>query len=143
MKKGSNKRGCLLSVIVVILAGVLLLNRYLLNSNDPTRILLRNQQRIEDYVDSIYAGRVPLRDPNNGYQIPGFLLEKGVSYVRNEEGCVVITFSFMPTDPVPELIYSPAGIDGLPARFKSDPSKLSFFELKHITDRWFYCEWDL
>ena len=108
----------------------------------PVRILKRNRSRIEEYVESVEAGRVPLRESNQGYSVPDLLRGKGARYVEKDGDCVLITFSFLLTDPIPQLIYSPRGETGLPSMYKDNGRGLSFFEITKLDDNWFYCEWD-
>ena len=73
------------------------------------------------------------------------MLDSGVKDVCRQEGCVVIDFNFMPTDPVPELIYSPRGLGGVPGSYRSGifaGHKMPYWKFVSIDEHWFYCEWD-
>jgi hypothetical protein len=134
------------AVLFVVAGGVFL---YCLVVSDPffegphpVRTLRRHRSDIETYVESIYAGRIPERNGDKGYYILDVLGANEVTYVRKVEGCIVITFAFMPTDAVPELIYSPLGQQGLPAEYRANNGRWSFFQLTPIDEKWFYCLWD-
>jgi hypothetical protein len=114
----------------------------------PVRTLKRHRGRIDTYIENVYAGRIPARKGGQGYYVLDVLGEHGARYVRLEEGCVVITFEFMPTDAVPTLIYSPRGPAGLPDKYrprgKRDdcPPGWRVFAFTPIDDNWTYCLWD-
>jgi hypothetical protein len=116
----------------------------------PIRTLKRNRKSIMQYLDSIRAGRVPLRSDGKGY----FVLDSfgdDVNRVESKDGCIVITFWFMPTDAIPQLVYSPSGFDGLPPLYKhadlsdsahNNADGLTYFHREQVDGKWFYCVWD-
>jgi hypothetical protein len=114
----------------------------------PVRALLRNRRRVETYVGNLYAGRIPRREDGQGYHVLDVLLDADARYVRLEDGCVVISFVFMPTDAVPVLIHSPRGLAGLPEEYRpgarplDKPPTWAVFGFRQIDEHWFYCRWD-
>ena len=59
-----------------------------------------------------------------GYAIPQFLIDKGAKLVVRQGGCYVVVFYSFLDNPSPELWYSPAGFDPMPAeavKVASDP----------------------
>lgn len=126
------------TIIATVLAGVGL-GYYFIFIPDPflrlpgsIRTLKRNQEAIETYIGSINAGRIPLREGQRGYFLLDVLARGGATYVQKDGDCVVITFEFMPTDAVPELIYSPRGSAGLPKRYQDGCECWSIFEKTQI-----------
>jgi hypothetical protein len=110
----------------------------------PVRALKRNRSRIDRYLESLQAGRVPKRSDGRGYYVLDVLLDHEASTVQVSEGCVIITFSAMPSDPVPELIFSPRGKNGLPLRYQlGDGGQVRFLEFRPIDELWYYCLWDI
>lgn len=74
--------------------------------------------------------------------IPRFLDGCDVHHISVTDGVVEITFTFMPTDAVPVLIYSPSGLKGLPPGYQKPGPTYSYFKQEKLDEHWFYCEWD-
>lgn len=106
----------------------------------PVRTLKRNRKEIAEYIESIKAGRVGRK--NGEYHLLQSLYRDGATHVRDDGKCIVITFAFLPTDAVPQLIYSPDGSQGLPKRYLLGGLDWSFFELQQLEENWFFCRWD-
>jgi hypothetical protein len=85
----------------------------------PVRVLKRNRARIEAYLESMDAGRIPLRKDGRGDCLLDVLAEADATSVHIEDGCVVITFAtaFMADESVPILVHCPSGMAGLPERY--------------------------
>jgi hypothetical protein len=113
----------------------------------PVRALRRNRAAVEEYVQNLYAGRIPERKDGQGYYVLDVLADYDARYVRIEGGCVFITFAFFPTDAIPALIYSPKGLEGLPPLFRPDlvnsvdPS-MRLYDFRRIDDYWYYMRYD-
>lgn len=116
--------------------------------DEPVRTLKRNRERIDAYIENVYAGQIPKRADDQGYYVLDSLANHGARYVRVEQGCVVIYFACMPTDAVPTLIYSPQGQAGVPEEYKpagqrnNCPPKWEVFDFTPIDAHWTYCHWD-
>ena len=78
----------------------------------------------------------------HGDDLAGGLRRADVRHVRREGGCVVFSFPFLPPDPVPKLIYSPAGRRGLPALSISPSHGEYLVEFRQIDGNWFFLRWD-
>ena len=110
-----------------------------------TRIAFFRHHRamFDEYVGAVLAGKVA--SGSSGLAVTQVMLDNGLESVGRKDGCVVLTFSFMPTDAVPELIYSARGLAGVPEMYKSgktEGQKLPYWKFVSIDEHWFYCEWD-
>ena len=130
-------------VVMVLVAGGILWVKA--RPATPIELLKQHRAEIMRYIASIDAGKISLRDGDNGYYVLKCLADyngDGPITVKREDGCIVITFAFMPTDHVPELIYSPSGRDSLPTFYKVKQAGITFWKLTQVDRNWFYCEWD-
>jgi hypothetical protein len=130
--------------IVLIVAGVRWIESWPPNSLE-TRVAFfrRHQTEFGAYVERIRDGKVA--SGASGYALPQFMIDNDVKQANQENGCVVITFWFMPTDAVPNLIYAPHGVKEVPDDYKSggpEGAKWAYWKFLPIDDKWFYCEWD-
>jgi len=153
MAAGVNFKGIVIRhrrLILTIALGVLALCWYVARVPDPfyrdpqpVRTLKRHREEIMRYLASIEQGRVRERNDGRGYFLLDTLADCDVSVVEKEGNCIVIAFAFMPTDAVPQLIYSPSGVSALPERYvQPGKYRITYFELKQLDDHWFYCLWD-
>lgn len=108
----------------------------------PIRVLKRHQGDILTYFASIKAGRIPEREAGNGYYLLDVLADSGATYVQQQGDCMVITFEFMPTDAVPQLVHCPHGVEPLPAYAVERKAACGFFEWTLIEPNWAYCRWN-
>ncbi len=139
----------LLIVVTVssVLMGVILWIKHALPPYSlDTRIAFfkRNQAEFNAYVQRIRDGKVGSVDSE--YAIPRFMINHDVKCVAKSDDCIVMNFWFMPTDEVPELIYSPRGLAGVPDVYRNGGpkgGKWAYWKFVPIDDKWFYCEWDM
>jgi len=109
--------------------------------DDPSRVFLKNEKSIRNYVARVQADKIPV-GADGGVLLLDVLAAHGATSVRKKGPCVVITFAFMPTDAVPELWYSPAGFEPLPDSLGALRAQSRSFKLTRIRDDWAYVEWD-
>jgi hypothetical protein len=107
---------------------------------DPVQIFREREAVLRKYVRQIDDGQIKQVE-SCGYPIPQSLIDAGVKAVTTQDGCVVITFWFLPTDAVPELWYSPRGFDPLPKGLE-ERKRENYFESEQLTPDWFFCKWD-
>jgi hypothetical protein len=104
-----------------------------------------NRGSFESYISRIEQGGIKSTD--QGYEIPQLFAENGIKRVVRHGDCVEITFVSMSVSPVPLLIYSPSGIQGVSPEYRDGgplgSRKWSYWRFIAIDDKWFYCEWDL
>jgi hypothetical protein len=107
----------------------------------PDAVFRRHEADLRDYVRRIQAGDVAFVE-GRGYGIPQFLSDAGARAVQKEEdGCIVIFFDFMPTDAVPELWYSEKGFTPLPKGLEQRKQR-AVFKWTELAPDWGYCRWD-
>jgi hypothetical protein len=151
---GEKRAGKLLSwcpgcIILGVGLGLIVLTLYLglilyaRSSPAPRRMLVRHRKEMDTYIASLYSGHIPLREDGKGYYLLDIMREYDVKTVVANEGCIVIEFASLPTDPVSVLMYSPRGKMGLPLRYLVPSPTWSYYALEPIDDLWFYCVWDL
>jgi hypothetical protein len=138
------KYACKLVAAIMVLSGVvaLLWSSRKMSVPAPIQVLQTHETRILEYIDSIRHGKIPRRDDGRGFAVLDVLVNAGATQVRTEDNCVVITFGFMPTDAVPELIYCADGFDPLPTVLL-DRKRKAYFEMTTISPQWIYCRWDM
>lgn len=131
------------ALLLMLLASVSvgLLVYWIYYPTGPVGVLQTNRDAITNYAKSILTETIQ-EGETPGYPMPRILRQNGARSVRRSGGCVVIQFEFMPTDAIPELIYSPKGYDGLPQNYKTPGKEITFFRLQKIDEKWFFCEWD-
>jgi hypothetical protein len=110
--------------------------------------LKRNQTAFNAYVQRVIDGKVirtGAGTTNPSYGMPQFMLNNDVKQVEKQGDCIIITFWFMPTDCVPQFIFSPRGLDGVPEEYKSGGpkgAKWPYWKFVPVDKNWYYCEWD-
>ncbi len=109
--------------------------------DNPEMVYRRHQHELNLYVEQLAAGTAPKR-PNGGYAVPPFLVDHGVRRVVLADDCVEIVFSFMPTNEVPMLWYSPRGFDPLPPRLEELKRTCHYFRWQELSANWGACYWD-
>jgi hypothetical protein len=138
----------LLLVAVVGLA-VLVSNGFhdLRMQDDPVLIYQYYEEDLQRYADRLEGGKVksePIWDHGiRGYYMPQFLISHGARYAFKEGDCFVISFSFMPTDAVPELWYSPNGFEPLPQGLQDRQRRYNYFKWQQLSPKWGACYWDM
>ena len=135
----------LLALAVILaysLAGSVSVESYWRPNSLETRIAFFKQNRVgfEAYVTRILDRKVT--SVNAEHAVPQFMIDNDVKQVVRRDGFIEITFWFMPTDAVPQLLYSPRGLEGLPKEYRSGGSGRAYWKFVPIDDKWFYCEWD-
>jgi hypothetical protein len=119
---------------------------WLLPSSDredhPIPVFRKHELDIRDYAEKVRQGQVESRTGGwGGYPMPRWLVDNGAKHTYLEEGCVVITFFFMPTGAIPELRYSPMGFDPFPKALEERKNR-AFFRWQQIAADWGVCWWD-
>jgi len=127
--------GLLCSSLIVVVDWL----RNLSVANNPARIFARYRHELGEYVEKVAAGK--FKEKDGQFPIPAFLIDHGARYVEKEGDCVVITFSFLPTDEVPELWYCPKGFLKLPEGLGERRSK-TVFKLVELAPQWAECRWN-
>jgi hypothetical protein len=98
---------------------------------------------MENYISAIQTRQVGLRSRGSGYCLSECLATNNATRVVAQDGCIVITFGFLPPDAVPQLIYSSTGFSGLPSFYKhQNAAGPAFFMRTPVDDKWSYCLWD-
>jgi hypothetical protein len=108
--------------------------------NKPARIFSSYHAELRQYIQQLESDDVHSEE-GQAYPIPPFLIDHGARYVRKEGDCFVIIFSFMPTDAVPELWYSPQGFEPLPQGLVDRKGRL-YFRFQQLAPEWGECFWD-
>ncbi len=107
----------------------------------PDKVFGKREADLREYIRRINAGEVYHED-KRGYTVPQFLIDAGATVVKKQDdGCIVIFFDFLPTDAVPELWYSERGFDPLPAGLQARKRR-PFFHWQPLAPDWGYCKWD-
>ena len=107
----------------------------------PDKLFRKRETELREYVQRINAGEV-LHEEKRGYAIPQFLIDAGATLVKKQnDGCIVIFFDFLPTDAVPELWYYARGFDPLPAGLQERKQR-AYFHWELLAPDWGYCKWD-
>ena len=109
--------------------------------NNPVRIFQRYQSELQVYVHQIMDGSGAQTEQIRRYAVPQFLASHGARYVSTQGDCIVISFGFMPTDPVPELWYNPKGFDPFPPELEK-LTRGSYFHWEQLAPDWGACYWD-
>jgi hypothetical protein len=105
-----------------------------------------NREDFTRCAERVLRGEGIQQDGAEGERLLNALQRAGVKGVRQEGGCVFFTFWFMPTDSIPELIYSPTGYGGLPTMAVNPaggPSHRHLTHFEYIDQEWFYWAWDV
>lgn len=79
----------------------------------PERIYPHYSRELAEYGQRLESGDVHY-EPDRGYAIPQFLIDKGAKSITKHERCYVVWFSSLLDNPTPVLWYSPAGFDPVP-----------------------------
>jgi hypothetical protein len=108
--------------------------------NHPARIFLRYEQELRRYGARLESGEV-YSEADRGYALPQYLIDHGARSCTKEGDCFIIHFSFMPTDAVPELWYSPYGFEPLPEEL-AQRRQNSYFRFTQLATDWGECYWD-
>ena len=124
--------------LAVSVAGWLLWNAQI--DNNPARIYSRYSSQLDEYAARLQDGKVA-QGADGEYALPQFLIDCGARHARREGDCFVISFSFMPTDPVPELWFAPSGFDPLPSGL-TDRKSRAYFKFVPLGGKWAECDWD-
>jgi hypothetical protein len=112
-----------------------------------TRVALfyKHREMFDSYIDRLERDELQRNDFS--YALPRFFIDNGIKQVARQGDCVLITFWFMCTDPVPLYIYSPRGLQGVPEEYRNgghpDGIKWAYWKFVAIDEKWFYCEWDM
>lgn len=80
---------------------------------DPTASYKRHRGSYAAYVADVRAGKIPSRADGQGHEVPKWLIDERVSYVRSEGECITFSFQSLPSDRIPLLVFSPSGTSGL------------------------------
>jgi hypothetical protein len=129
-------------ILAYCLAGSVWVGSHWRPNSLETRIAFFKQNRagFDAYVTRILDGKVT--SVNAEYAVPQFMIDNNVKQVIQRDGVIEITFWFMPTDAVPQLLYSPRGIEGLPNEYRNGGPGRAYWKFVPIDDKWSYCEWD-
>lgn len=109
--------------------------------DDPSRVYARYNAEVVAYAHLWQSGKLTA-NAQGEYALTRFLWDCGARHASQEGGCLVISFGFLPTDPVPELWFSPSGFDSLPAGI-SDRKKRAYFKFALLSPTWAECDWDM
>lgn len=109
--------------------------------DNPALLYRYYERELHEYAERLEAGEVR-KDARRGYAIPQFLIDHGARYVIKNEDCFVVVLGFMPTDPVPELWYSPKGFNPLPPRLEELKKGRGYFDWEELSPNWGACFWD-
>jgi hypothetical protein len=108
----------------------------------PIPVFRKHEAELREYAESVRTGKVESSTEGwGGYPMPQWLVDEGAKHTDLRDGCVVITFFFMPTDAIPELWYSPAGFDPMPKALQERKQK-PFFRWEQLAPDWGVCWWD-
>lgn len=113
-----------------------------LRGNTPAEVLSKNEKEIRQYIADVQLGKFPKRADGRGFPVLNVLANNGARYVERNGDCIVITFGFMPTDPVPQLWYSPSGFSPVPLPIQHLKARHKLFVWHQLQSDWGYCEWD-
>lgn len=104
-----------------------------------------NREVFDSYVPRLERGEV--KSSKGGYALPQLFIDNDIKEAARGDGCIEITFWFMPTDAVPLFIYSPRGLEGVPEKYRNGGragcNKWAYWKFVAIDEHWFYCEWDM
>jgi hypothetical protein len=130
-------RPCLFFVLAIHVAGC---GQDLKTFPQPGQLFREREKELREYVSRINAEKVDF-DDKQGYAIPQFLIDAGARYVKKKDGCIVISFGFLPTDAVPELWYCQVGFDPIPKGLV-ERKQMTFFQWEQLAPDWGFCKWD-
>jgi hypothetical protein len=110
--------------------------------DDPAAVYRHYEPDFHRFAERLQAGEIRGIE-GRGYAMPQFLIDHGAQYVVKKGDCFVVIFSFMPTDAVPELWFSPSGFDPLPPDLESRKQGNGYFHWEQLSSQWGACHWDL
>ena len=119
--------------ILLVLGGILAVRYMVPPYSLETRIAFfnRNRAKFDAYVQRILSGQVKIADAqyaNPQYAVPQFMISKNVKQVGTRDGCIEITFWFMPVaccDPAPRLAAVMVAFSPLGSTTHTDPGQVS------------------
>jgi hypothetical protein len=110
--------------------------------DNPARVYRHYQSELHRYAERLQAGEVRYVE-GRGYALPQFLIDQGARYVIKIDDCFVVVFGFMPTDAVPELWFSPNGLNPRPRTLERRAHGKGHFEWEQLSPNWGACYWDM
>ena len=142
-----NVPSCLLLIAAPVAVVVLLWAAFDLGQSysQPVEVrsFLSHREAFTRTAEQVLQGDREPRLADLGEDLASVLRRADVRYVRRAGGCVTFSFPFLPPDPVPMLVYAPAGRRGLPALSVNPAHGKYLVEFRQIDGHWFYVRWDM